>query len=117
VRNRLLQQCPDSDHLPISTAFTSLTFKQLIKLANNPETNKILNSARIISTLTQEKPPPIKLCIEKYGQFFVEEYKHFINVHNMAFPSQFCDRVSENKQPNIQELNHQEEVVFNQKPL
>ncbi len=53
-----------------------------------------------------------EMSITKYGQFFIEEYKHFIKVHNMAFPSQFTDQMSEYQRPNIPDLNPNEHIKF-----
>lgn len=112
VRNRLLQQCDDHDNLGISTTFTFITFKQFISLANNPDTNKMVSSTQIIPYLKKGKPAVQQQCIDKFGEFFVQEYKHFINMNNIAIPSQFSDRISEARLPNIQALNQQEQVVF-----
>ena len=87
VRNRLLQQCSDAEHFRINASFTTHTFKLLIAQANNSDTNKVLSSQKILEILKQDKKPEVQETIEKYGQFFIEEYKHFIRVHNMAFPS------------------------------
>ena len=51
VRNRLLSECSDDEHYKIHRAFSTNTFKFFIKLANNPATNKILGTSRIMELL------------------------------------------------------------------
>jgi flagellar basal body-associated protein FliL len=48
VRNRLLQDCSDEDHFKIHTAFGTNTFKFFVRIANNPDTNKILGTQQIM---------------------------------------------------------------------
>ena len=64
--------------------------------------------------LKQGKSENIQETVAKYGLFFIQEYKHFINVHNLAFPSQFSDMISEFQRPNIPELDENEHVIFSQ---
>jgi hypothetical protein len=79
----------------------------LINQANNAVTNKDLSSQKILELMKCGSPNP---TIDKFGQFFIEEYKHFIKVHNMAFPSQFTDQMSECHRPNIPDLDQNEQV-------
>lgn len=89
VRNRLLLKCSDEDNFRINQAFTSALFTEMIELANNPKTNKIVGNSQILQLIKNQKSNQVQKTLEVYGSFFIEEYKHFINIHNMAFPSQF----------------------------
>lgn len=49
----------------------------------------MLGSQKILDLLKKNRQEGVIPTIEKYGLFFIEEYKHFMKVHNMAIPNQF----------------------------
>ena len=64
VKNRLLSECSEEDHLSISNSFTNTAFEILIKTAN-------IDQLKIGKTETQRN------CIELFGKFFSAELEHF----------------------------------------
>lgn len=68
-----------------------------------------------MAILKEGKTAQVCRTVDKFGLFFTEEYKHFINVHNMAFPSQFADKMSEARLPNLQNNGKDEHVQFNKR--
>ena len=57
VRNRLLQDCSDDEHLKIHNAFSTKTFRFLIQFASDP--NKSKDQNKILELMKQDQSPKI----------------------------------------------------------
>lgn len=78
VKNRLLYKCNELDQLSVNFVFGQNTFNFFSQMANDPNLSKMKDEHIILEMIEQERAQKLKETIHKFGNLFVQEFRHFV---------------------------------------
>lgn len=80
IRAFVLQRCKIEENTLINQVFNIPMFKQFLAMADTAHENQIESNDDYIALLSMELSGDRAMMVEKYGHYFIAEYKHFIYI-------------------------------------
>ena len=93
IRNCLLDSCSEEDNTLITRVFRMPLFQKF--QAFTPRQGQSMTQQQLLMDMKKDQTFETSQCIEKFGKFFIKEYKHFIDLYaDINMRKQMSEQVS-----------------------